>query len=452
MTNATVTSNAQQPIVLKSYRPIIFDIDSSIIFDVDLVKDYLSPSLPYIGFLSVTRHWRNNLDVELWPLPEGMEEAELLGYEFYKTNAVLNGERLYVSHDHVAEFIQAQDLMDSIVVNQHINPDDYTGSKTVDYMAPFELQKWSKNSFYLTFSDKTASDLVSQYPVDLIRAAKISHLNGRGFLSKALSPHKILNRSIEDLDHSLLPCCIDVQPKSPARVLIFSSKEPFFQCNGIETTMGIPKLWNIVKSLRVCSWECDCDYFEVFGSLNIIYLLSRYFNCIPVSGLACGFDSQLDLVENWDQDFLPGADVVISEEVRVEVERISHGWKRRTEPTVYQITHRYRYDKPLDTCFKSDRPLQDLKETLYYLMGIAAIMFEERLCGPLQEEDLSSESICFLLQQYYGFELCSYQDGAIEIDLYYLWELDPVKRCDMIAHQRLYTQGLKHLEDLDNAN
>ena len=55
MTTATITSNTQQPIVLKSYRPIIFDIDSSIIFDVDLVKDYLSPTLPYIGFLSVTR-------------------------------------------------------------------------------------------------------------------------------------------------------------------------------------------------------------------------------------------------------------------------------------------------------------------------------------------------------------------------------------------------------------
>lgn len=418
------TSLDQQSIVLKSYKPIIFDIDSSIIFDVDLDEDYLSPFLPYIGFLSVTRHWRYNLDLELWLLPEGMEEAELLGYEFYKTNAVLNGERLYVSHDHVAEFIQAQDLMDSIVVNQHINPDEYSGSKTVNHTAPFELQKWSKTSFFITFRDKTASDVVSQYPVDLIRAAKISHLNGRGFLSKALSPHKILNRSIEDLDHSLLPCCLDVQPKSPARVLIFSSKEPFFQRNGIETTMPIAKLWNIVKSLRECSWECDCDYFEVFGSLNIIYLLSRYFNCIPVSSLACGFDSKLDLTENWEQDFLPVADVVISEEVQAEVERISHGWKRRAEPAVYHVTHRYRTDKPLETCFKSDRPLQELKENLYFLIGIAAIMFEDNLCGPLQHEELLSESICFLLQQYYGFEVCPYQHSAVELDLYYLCEFD----------------------------
>ena len=376
-----------------------------------------------------------------------MEEAELLGYEFYKTNTVLNGKRLYVSHDHVSEFIQAQDLMDSIVVNQHINPDEYSGSKTVDYTAPFELQKWTKKSFYLTFDDKTASDVVSQYPIDLIRAAKISHLNGRGFLSKALSPHKILNRSIEDLDHSLLPCCLDVQPKSPARVLIFSSKEPFFQRNGIETTMPMPKLWNIVKSLRVCSWNCDCDYFEVFGSLNIIYLLSRYFNCIPVSGLACGFDSRLDLAENWDQDFLPGADVVISEEVRAEVERISHGWKRRTEPMACHITHRYRYDKPLDACFKSDRPLKELKETLYYLIDVAAIMLEEDLCGPLKYDDLSSESICFLLQEYYDFELCPYQDGAVEIDLYYLWEFDEdVQRTDpegeLELHQKYGRAGV----------
>ncbi|MGR3280188.1 hypothetical protein ACSYAD_34615, partial [Acaryochloris marina NIES-2412] len=91
---------------------------------------------------------------------------------------------------------------------------------------------------------------------------------------------------------------------------------------------------------------------------------------------------------------------------------------------VYHITHRYRYDKPLDACFKSDRPLQELKETLYYLMGIAAIMFEENLCGPLQQEELLSESVCFLLQQYYDFELCPYQEGAVELDLYYLWEFD----------------------------
>ena len=32
------------------------------------------------------------------------------------------------------------------------------------------------------------------------------------------------------------------------------------------------------------------------------------------------------------------------------------------------------------------------------------------------------------------------------------WELYPVERCDMIAHQRLYTQSLKHLVELHHEN
>ena len=101
----------------------------------------------------------------------------------------------------------------------------------------------------------------------------------------------------------------------------------------------------------------------------------------------------------------------------------AQGSGKQVESTVYHITHRYRYDKPFDTCFKSDRPLLEMKETLYYLMDVAAIMLEEDLCGPLKYDDLSSESICFLLQEYYGFELFPYQDDAVEIDLYYLWSL-----------------------------
>lgn len=362
--------------------------------------------------------------------------------------------------------------------------------------------------------------------------------------------------------------------------------------------MDIPCLWNIVKGLQMCFW--DFDYFESFGSLDVIYLLCRYFNCTPLSGLASGFDAQLDLMDNWEWSNLPGAEwdvcaSLIPEEVRDEVERISQGWKIREkgieqevslevapvsesgevqrylylsaqgweelhsphpldledlqllvgvrghrttieyltdrismsgleveilmdaeartkglEPycldpktfealpgnilivtrdegritgfpkeriewclsevctrgdlpyygtrkttnycreevlaafqgrpqsrlspssvQVYHITHRYRYDKPLDACVKSDRPLKELKETLYYLIEIAAIMLEEDLCGPLKYDDLSSESICFLLQEYYDFELCPYQDGAVEIDLYYLWEFDEdVQRTD----------------------
>ncbi|MGR3280508.1 hypothetical protein ACSYAD_36250, partial [Acaryochloris marina NIES-2412] len=53
-----------------------------------------------------------------------------------------------------------------------------------------------------------------------------------------------------------------------------------------------------------------------------------------MSGLACGFDSQLDLMGNWEWSNLLGAEwevcaSLIPEEVRAEAGRISQGWKIR---------------------------------------------------------------------------------------------------------------------------
>lgn len=323
-------------------QPIPFNTDRPIIFDVELNETDLDPSFPYTGFLSVTQHWRHPLEVELWPLPEGMSEQELMSQGFYQTSVVLSGARLYVHHTQAAEFVEAQDLFD------HSNPNP-GAAKTVNYSAPFDLRALTQEIFLSFFGNEKPKKpsakaihplLVEPSKQILERVERLSHLRESGFLTEVFRPHEVLTVPLSHLDHTLLPCCLEVEAKSPSRILIFGS-EPFFQLNGIETTMDISHLWNVVKGLQMCFW--DFDYFESFGSLDIIYLLCRYFGCIPLSGLASGFDAQLDLMGNWEWSCLPGADwdvcaSLISEEVRTEAERISRGWEIREKGIEQEIS------------------------------------------------------------------------------------------------------------------
>ncbi|QUY45568.1 hypothetical protein [Acaryochloris marina] len=322
-------------------QPIPFNTDRPIIFDVDLNEIELDPSFPYTGFLCVTQHWRHPLEVELWPLPEGMSEPELLSQGFYQTSIILSGARLYVHHTQVAEFVEAQDLFD------HSNPNPE--AKTVHYTAPFEMRALTLeifSSFFGKEKPKQSSSkaihplLVEPSKQILERVERLDHLRESGFLTEVFRPHEVLRVSLSHLDHTQLPCCLEVEAKSPSRILIFGG-EPFFQLNGIETTMDIPHLWNVVKGLQMCFW--DYEYFESFSSLDIIYLLCRYFNCIPLSGLASGFDAQLDLMDNWEWSCLPGADwdvcaSLVSGEVRSEAERISQGWKIREKGIEQEVS------------------------------------------------------------------------------------------------------------------
>ncbi|UJB72302.1 hypothetical protein HRE53_27280 (plasmid) [Acaryochloris sp. 'Moss Beach'] len=363
-------------------QPIPFNTDRPIIFNVDLEEIDLDSSFPYTGFLCITQHWHYPLEVELWPQPEGMSEPELLSQGFYQTSAVLSGERLYVHHTQVAEFVEAQDLFD------HSNPNPE--AKTVHYTAPFEMRALTPEIFLSFFGNEkpkpSSSKAIHPLLVEpskqiLERVERLDHLRESGFLTEVFRPHEVLRVSLSHLDHTLLPCCLEVEAQSPSRILIFSG-EPFFQLNGIETTMDIPHLWNVVKGLQMCFW--DFDYFESFSSLDIIYLLCRYFNCIPLSGLASGFDSQLDLSGNWEWSCLPGADwdvcaSLVSGEVRADAERISQGWKIR-EKGIAEDTD------PKDSCLEV-APANESGEVQRYLYLSAEGWEELHSQQPLDLED-----------------------------------------------------------------
>lgn len=91
----------------------------------------------------------------------------------------------------------------------------------------------------------------------------------------------------------------------------------------------------------------------------------------------------------------------------------------------YRIIDSTRYKIPDNLCFTSDKPLKDVKHMIYYILYVGlslqteAIARRDFVIG--SSEEPLGESVCYLLQEFYGCELMAYQNFSIPIDLYCLW-------------------------------
>ena len=94
-------------------------------------------------------------------------------------------------------------------------------------------------------------------------------------------------------------------------------------------------------------------------------------------------------------------------------------------PNEYRIIESTRYKIPDNLCFTSEKPIKDVKQIIYYILSVGsklqieAIARRDFVIGT-SEEPLG-ESVCYLLQEFYGCELIAYQNFSIPIDLYCLW-------------------------------
>ena len=91
----------------------------------------------------------------------------------------------------------------------------------------------------------------------------------------------------------------------------------------------------------------------------------------------------------------------------------------------YRLIDSTRYKIPDNLCFTSEKPLKNVKQMIYYILYVGSKLRMEAIARSdfaigTSEEPLG-ESVCYLLQEFYGCTLMAYQNFAIPIDLYCLW-------------------------------
>lgn len=87
----------------------------------------------------------------------------------------------------------------------------------------------------------------------------------------------------------------------------------------------------------------------------------------------------------------------------------------------YRLIESTRYQIPDNLCFTSEKPIRDVKQMIYYILYIGSKLRMEAIARRdfdvgTSEEPLG-ESVCYLLQEFYGGELMAYQNFSIPIDL-----------------------------------
>ena len=86
-------------------------------------------------------------------------------------------------------------------------------------------------------------------------------------------------------------------------------------------------------------------------------------------------------------------------------------------PSIFWITHEASYLKSKMTCVRHPtRTHTQAKLDAYYIIYEGYDHYEINDIEPLPE------SVCHLLVKFFGYEICEYDDSAIEIDLLYIWQ------------------------------
>ena len=88
----------------------------------------------------------------------------------------------------------------------------------------------------------------------------------------------------------------------------------------------------------------------------------------------------------------------------------------KSTQNVFWITHEASYLKSNLTCVKTTRTHTQAKLDAYYIINEGYDHYEINDIEPLPE------SVCHLLVKFFGYEICEYDDSAIEIDLLYIWQ------------------------------
>ncbi|MGR3278562.1 hypothetical protein ACSYAD_26045 [Acaryochloris marina NIES-2412] len=88
----------------------------------------------------------------------------------------------------------------------------------------------------------------------------------------------------------------------------------------------------------------------------------------------------------------------------------------KSTQNVFWITHEASYLKSNLTCVKTTRTHTQAKLDAYYIINEGYDHYEINDIEPLPE------SVCHLLIKFFGYEICEYDDSAIEIDLLYIWQ------------------------------
>ncbi len=135
-------------------------------------------------------------------------------------------------------------------------------------------------------------------------------------------------------DDDTLPCLREISflPKG-LRILVTHEYSYFPSLNGFVTDLSPQTIWNLSCAIQYYHFEHDSNA-EGMDDIQLIYLLSRFNGCIPLSGAAEHFDCKLDMHWNWEGGFLNhkrelfkcqlGIETYLSPMLKREIERISH--------------------------------------------------------------------------------------------------------------------------------
>lgn len=134
------------------------------------------------------------------------------------------------------------------------------------------------------------------------------------------------------IDHSLLPSLTEVEGKKQLKVLVTHEYNDFPELYGFVTDMPPLSIWHLAASIQYYHSDHD-EHCEGLNALQLIYLLCRFYKCVPFKALAVHFDCTLDLYWNWERGFLDSnwesSDVrlwkekFLSPDIKKEIERIS---------------------------------------------------------------------------------------------------------------------------------
>jgi hypothetical protein len=134
------------------------------------------------------------------------------------------------------------------------------------------------------------------------------------------------------IDHSFLPSLTKVEGKKRLRILVTHKYNDFPEQCGFVTDMSPLSIWNLAASIQYYHSDYD-EYVEGMSGLQLIYLLCRFHECIPLDALAAHFDCTLDLYWNWERGLLNSdwkssgnrmwKEEFLSADIKKEIERIS---------------------------------------------------------------------------------------------------------------------------------
>jgi hypothetical protein len=152
-------------------------------------------------------------------------------------------------------------------------------------------------------------------------------------------------------DDDILPCLreISVQLKG-LRILITHKNSYFPSLNGLITDLSPQSIWNLSCAIQYFHDEHDFNA-EGLDDIQLIYLLCRFNDCIPLSGAAEHFDCKLDMHWNWEGGFLNhkrelfnsqlGIETYLSPMLKREIQRISRDRIKQSSPERFK-------DKPCE--------------------------------------------------------------------------------------------------------